>query len=162
MQHHGYHSSNPNNYQQYYAHSNWNSQQISSRHTRMPTDAASNAIETPYTGSNQGVNGPNPHNGQWPHTNSNFGQTMDTWNSANWNYREWQRRDNVSFPSEYSSHLAQNHQFHSTNTEVSALRPTDSEMMQRENGNNYQRTLQYVQQCQETWNSGMDKNPQAN
>jgi hypothetical protein len=162
MQHHGYQSSIPNNYQQYYAHPNWNTQQLESGHARMGSQVPTNAVETPYTGNNQGTNGPTPHDGQWQHTSSNFGQTVDTWNSPNWNYREWQRRDNLSFPSEYPSHLAQNHPFHSINTEGSAQRPSDSEMIQRGNGTNYQRTLQYVQQCQESWNSGVDKNSHAN
>merc|ERR1719510_512602 len=103
----------------------------------MGSQVVTNAVDTPYTGNNQGVNGPIPHDVQWQHPNSEFGQTLDTWNGPNWNYREWQRRDNVSFPSEYPSHLAQNHPFHSINTEVSAQRPTDSEVMQRGHGNNY-------------------------
>ena len=162
MQHHGYHSSIPNNYQQYYPHTNWNPQQVSSGHTRVGSHAATNSMENPYPGNNQGINVPNSHVGQWHHTSSNFGPAHETWNNPNWNYREWQPRDNVSFASEYPSQVGQNQPFHLGNSTDPSHRPNDPEMVQRGNGTNYLRTLQYVQQCQATWDSELDKNSHAN
>ena len=91
-----------------------------------------------FAGNTQNVYGPSTN--QWNGASSNTGRdTIENWNPANWEYRDWHQRGNSAFPIQY---------------------PPST--MQPSHGNNYQRTLQYVEQCQTAWNPGESKAPQPN
>ena len=156
MQHHGYQQPATNDYHQYYGQAAWEN------HHNPPVAARNESLgaTTPYSGSGQGAYGSNPHGTQWLNTNSNVGPPVGAWGTHNWNPSEWHRGD-TSIPVQYPNqlnHIRYNNSLRSNGTSHRGAAVPG--MMQNEHGANYQRTLQYVQQCQTNWNTTIDKNRQ--
>ena len=169
VHHQGYQPVVMNNYQQYYTQTNWDNHHTPPEHARMGSHGETTTARNVYSGSTQNVYGPNLHPSQWNIAASNNGrEAPESWNSSNWEYRDWQHRESVPFSANYPPPSSDNSsRFHSLNPqELSAQKSSSAtsnpSMAQNSHENNYQRTLQYVQQCQTNWNSELDKTSQPN
>ena len=157
MPHHGYqdqHSANQYS-QQYHPQMSWNNPNPQHTEGRMGMQEVPNVVANQYTGNNQGGYATNTQGVHWH--SSIAGQQPATWNGASWGQREWQRRDPVC-PSQYHSVPNRDNTFNLMISESNPSPGAAPEMLQAEGGANYQRTLQYVQQCQSHWSNGVNKN----
>ena len=170
VHHQGYQPAVMNNYQQYYPETNWGNHHATPEQARMGSHGDPNPARNIYSGSSQNVYGPNLQASQWNNAASvNGREAPENWNSPHWEYREWPQRGSVPFSAHYPPHPSDNpSRFHSTNPQdISAQKSSTTtssnpSMIQNSHENNYQRTLQYVQQCQTNWNLGVDKTSQPN
>ena len=124
---------------------------------RMGMQAVTNVVANQSPGNNQGGYGTNTQGVHWHNSSGITGQQPDTWNGATWGQREWQRRD-LACPSQYHSVPNRDNTFNTMISEGNPNRGAVPEILQPEGGANYQRTLQYVQQCQSNWSNGVNKN----
>ena len=161
MPHHGYqdqHSASANQYSaQYHPQMSWGNPVPPSTEGRMGMQAVTNTVANQYPGNNQGGYGTNTQGVHWHNSSGIAGQQPDTWNGASWGQREWQRRD-LACPSQYHSVPNRDNTFNTMISEGNPNRGAVPEILQPEGGANYQRTLQYVQQCQSHWSNGVNKN----
>ena len=143
-----------NNYQHYHPQSNWGNHHAFPEQARMGNHNDTNPGRNAYPETSQNVYGPSMHANQWHGASSSSGrETSETWNSPHWQYRDWHHRENIPFSAHYPSHPQG-----SSTQKLTSSNSFDPNIPQTPHENNYQRTLQYVEQCQSNWNSGIDKN----
>lgn len=170
LNHGGYHQAFVNNYHQYYPQANWGNHHAETSQNRTVSQEDSNSSSNAYSGTAQNLYGPSANATQWNSGSSNAGRdTTESWNTPHWDYRDWQHRGTNAFSSHYPSYSSETpSRYQSLNPQESSAQKTasnissDSSIMQPTHENNYQRTLQYVEQCQVTWNNGADKTSQRN
>ena len=173
--HHQQQQHSTNNYQPFYAQPpSWPSDQLHHKQDARPERgqpfasphiASENNSYAASTGQGGGVAYSTTMEGQWPphcpsmvpHPNLDGGRTQQSQQGWNWGNQVWQQRHSSSFPINHEISGNPIHPVRPSGYVGAQARPQPGGGRNEANGS-YQRTLQYVQQCQTTWGSGANAN----
>ena len=156
-----YNTQGANNYPQYYPQSGWNAQHAHARGEGIAAQDVLTTADNPYSENSPSMYGPNVQHGQWQQPHLDGLQPVNGWNHPNWSSREWTRRDGA-FSIEHTNSFTHDRTFPSMISQDIPQNTGAPGSTINANGTNYQRTLQYVQQCQTNWNGGAGGNAQPN